>query len=519
MAVATHAAAASPRSVAYVDPYLRVVILAGAGVIAAALVGVARDIRALAALTLGHWALLAGLMVASYLILSHLILFDWRGQRVALGPDEVLVFLALYALPPPVTVLFAVPTMALYQVRTKRPFLRAGANVAFVALAGGAGATSYILLSLALPKVAAVALAIVVYTLTTHLLVSSVFALREGTPARVVFGERFVLPSILHITLGVSGGVAIVALWTLHPLAVLVLAPVVFLARQHVELLGRREREDVVHRKLSEMTLRLAGERDLDALAERVVTTSLEIFQAGRATLVLSQDGRERRWTRDFEGGHKTDEPPLAASIVGAEGTVLGALLVHPSRRRNHPYGSVERDILTLVAGEAGAAITNVNALRETEAARARLEELLARAKAAEEALLSQRVARPLVRRIVRGLMAETRADPVVLLRLGEQLAAGLSERDLAVATRAYAEMGLGRLEPTSEGAGRYEFRGTELLEHTERSRATTCYLALGFLRGAVSRANGDAPSKGAETSCASRGDRECRFVVTARGG
>lgn len=517
MAMATHAAVSTPRSVALVDPYLRGVIAAGALVILAAVVGLARSVDALAAMSVWHWALVLGLMASSYLILTHLILFDWRGQRVALGPDEVLVFLALYALPPPLVVLFAVPTMAVYQVQTRRPFLRGGGNVAFVALSSGAGASAYLLLAPFLPKLVAISLAIVVYTLMTHLLVSSVFALRESTPALVVFGERFWIPSLLHVALGISGGIAIVALWTLHPLAIVVLSPFVILAKQHVELLGRREREDLTHRRLSEMTRSLAGERDVDALAERVVATSLEIFQAGRVTLVLLQEGRERRWSRDFEGGHKTDVPPLAASIVGADGTVLGALMVHQSRRANRPFTQSERNLLTVVAGETGAAITNVWALFETDAARRRAEALLARAKTAEEALLSQRVARPLVRQIVRGLMAQTRADVIVLLRLGEQLAAGLPDADLAAATKAYSEMGLGSLELVSSASGRFEFRGTDLLERTERSRTTTCYLALGFLRGAATRATGGTPSKGAETSCASRGDPECRFVVTAR--
>lgn len=508
-----------PRSLGYVDPYLWVVIVAGAGVILATLVGAARSYQEFLAMGAARWALLGGLMVGSYLILTHLILFDWRGQRVALGPDEVLVFLALAALPPPAVVLFAVPTMAIYQVRTKRPFLRAGANVAFVALSGAAAATSYVLLATVLPKLVAIPISIALYTLTTHLLVSSVFALRENTSALTVFGERFWIPTLLHVALGVSGGIAIVALWSLHPLAILVLAPFVVLAKQHVELLGRREREDAVHAKLSAMTQRLAGERDLDALAERVVSTSLEIFQAGRATLIVSVDGRERRWTKDFEGGHKATVPPLAASIVGADGGVLGALLVYQSLRANQPYAEVDRNLLTIFAGEASAAITNVRALSETEAARVRLEGLLARAKTAEEALLSQRVARPLVRRIVRGLMAETRADAIVLLRLGEQLGAGLPDADLATATKAYGEMGLGTLTPVSAAGGRYEFSGAELLELTERSRTTTCYLALGFLRGAVSRANGGADARGAETSCRSRGDPECRFAVHLREG
>src|SRR6202022_2634314 len=129
------------------------------------------------------------------------------------------------------------------------------------------------------------------------------FSLRESTPVHVVFGERFWIPTLLHVTLGVAGGIATWALWEFHPLALAALPPFAYLAREHVGLVARTEREGVVHRRLDEMTRALVGERDLDAVANRVLDACGDIFHAGAATLVLRPEGTEQRWNREFEGG------------------------------------------------------------------------------------------------------------------------------------------------------------------------------------------------------------------------
>lgn len=596
---------AAPR---LVDPFLWAMAAAALGVLAAALVGGARDFASYRALDAPRWLLLATLMVASHLVLTHLILFDWRGQRVALGPDEVLVFLALAALPPSAVVVFAVPTMALYQVRTRRPFLRAAGNVAFVALASAACAAAFVLLEPRLPRLLALIGAITVYTTTTHLLVSTVFALREDAPVLTVFGERFLVPTLLHITLGVSGGIAIIALWEFHPAALAALVPFVWLAKEHVGLVARGEREMLVHDRVADTMRALVGERDLDVVAARVLESCGELFQAGRAALVVRDADRELRWARDFEGG-ASEERPITAPIPDRDGAPVGTLVVHANRRANQALGATDLRLLGIVAGEAAGALANARALRDLDAARARLETVLATAtdtvllvgtdgvvryanpagarllglregtetaartlfedvqflvdaahageprlyetwarapdrrfpievsaarlrddptlvlaivrdatqrKVAEEALLSQRVARPLVRRIVRGLMVETRTDSLVLMRIGQQLAAGVEGREIEAFTRAYAEMGLGTLRAISTEGPRLEFVGEKLMEQTEGARSTTCYLALGFLCGAVGHAHAH-PARGAEVECVSRGDPRCRFVVSVR--
>jgi PAS domain S-box-containing protein len=588
-------------------------VVAAAGVLAATLWGAWSTIRG-APVDLPRVGLFLALGASSYLILSNLVLFDWRGQRVALAPDEVLVFLALLALPPQMVVLFAVPAMTVHMWRTKRAFLRSASNVAVLVLASAAGAVAYsamraagILDTLAIPG------ALVLYTGTTHLLVSSVFALREGAPVSTVFGERFLVPTLLHVALGVSGGVAIVGLWRFHPLALLALLPFAYLGNRHLALVARTEREALVNRRLREVSLALAGERDVDSVASRVLRTCGELLRAGRAEIVLDEGGRERRWSRDFEGGAHPETRPLAASFTGVDGGIAGALLVLANGRTREPFQEADEHLLHIVAAETGAALANARALRDLDAARARLETVLSVAddgvllvgtdglvqyanaagrsmlglrqpqgapardlfddvtflpdalqgvagghlyatmargterrfpaevsaapvheegklaavlvvvrdaterKAAEQAMLSSRVARPLVKRIVRTLMEETGADSMVLMRLGETLAREADAADMADFARAYAEMGFGRLVPLATDGKRSEFRGEALFEARTGARATTCYLALGYLCGAVGRQHEQGVARGAEVSCVSRGDAECRFVVHVR--
>lgn len=605
-----NAPAVPPRSMAWVDPYLVVASLAAAALLVASAVGLVRV--APTALDPWRWALVAALACGSYLVLRGLLLFDWRGHRVALAPDEALVFIALLALPLQAVVLFPVPAMAAYQIVTRRPLLKGAFNVATVVLAGGAGAAAFgALVDLGLPPLAAAPPALVLYTGLTHLLVAGVFAFREGTPVHVVFGERFWVPTLLHLALGIAGGFALVGLWRFHPAAVLALAPFLWLAREHTRLRARAEREAQALKSLRDTTRALAGERDLARAARRIVDASGAIFQAGRVEMVLGDGVREERFANDFEEGPRAGARPLAAPLPATGGGAAGALVLHPSSRTHEKYGEHDAALLALVAEEAAVAIANARALRDLDAARARLEALLATASdgvllvgvdgvvryanragramlglregpatardlfedlaflgdaaqgrsvgrlyetqarsverrfpvevsaapvrdeegelvlvivrdatdrhAAQDALLAQRVSRPLVRRIVRDLMEETGANALVLMHLGQRLAEGIDARGIPDQLRAYAEMGLGALRATATEGARHEFAGDDLLERAPGSRATTCYLALGFLCGAVSRASGGADARGTEVSCVSRGDAACRFVVHAK--
>ncbi|HWH08838.1 MAG TPA: PAS domain S-box protein, partial [Candidatus Thermoplasmatota archaeon] len=134
--------------------------------------------------------------------------------------------------------------------------------------------------------------------------------------------------------------------------------------------------------------------------------------------------------------------------------------------------------------------------------------------KRAEEELRAARVARPLVRRIVRELVDRTQADRGTLLNVGEMLAREAEAGTLPEFARAFSEMGLGQLDYVGEEAGRVRFEARDLIERREGARLTTCFLTAGFLSGAVARALGAPGALGTEVACQSRGDPECRFIV-----
>jgi PAS domain S-box-containing protein len=134
--------------------------------------------------------------------------------------------------------------------------------------------------------------------------------------------------------------------------------------------------------------------------------------------------------------------------------------------------------------------------------------------KRAEAALVSSRVARPLVKKILLSVFEMTGAQASVLLRLGQELAMEGEANDVDAFCRAYEEMGLGTLHLEEEQGRRYVFDGENLFERSPGARSTTCHLALGFLSGVVSRVNGGLPAPGAEVTCESRGDPSCRFMI-----
>lgn len=501
-----HASASYRRGLAppsLLRAYLVAICLIGGVALAATVTALAQSWRDVVSLDPPRWVMLGVLGIGAHLVLRSLVLFQWRGTQVALAPDEAMVYVALVLLPAPLVVLFAIPAMALLQVTTRRGILIGSFNVAVLLAAGLVGTGAFLgLRALGLPAPGAAALGVVAYTLATHGLVTVVFSLREGAGALHVFRERFLLPTLLHVGLGTSLGLAFVALYAYHPLAIAAMAPFAFLVREHLKLSGRADREVLVHRRLAESSRSLVGERNADAVAAVVFDACGSLLHPGHASLTLQRpDGAAQTWRREYEGGHDEEGARIAEEVAGPDGATV-TLTVHANRRTRERYGAADHAVVRIAAAEASAAFGHAHALSDLEEARARLE--------------STSVARPLLRRIVKELLEETRADHTALLRTGRALAQGADAKDLAGLARAYAAMGLGTLAPAGRDGQRLVFEGTGLLEVTPGARATTCHLALGYLCGAVGRIEGGA-ALGTEVACQSRGDPACRFVVEPR--
>jgi len=321
--------------------------------------------------SLAQWALTALLGLTSFVILRNLLLFDWRGQRVALAPDEALVFVALVALPLPLVTLFAVPAMAVFQRLTRRGWLRGAANVSNLLIASGVAVATFAVASaLGAPPLLAAGVAIPAYTLTTLLIVSTFFGLIEDANPVTVFRERFALPYFFNLALGLSLGLATVALWSYHPAATLLLAPLTFLLRDHTRLMAKTDREARVRARIAESNGRLVGETDLAVIAARTMATAAEIFQAGHVELKLvGHDGEAARaWQRDFHGGFERALPMLSADLPGRDAPALGSLRVWRSRETHQKYDADDAALLQVLANETGALVGTARALRALEA-------------------------------------------------------------------------------------------------------------------------------------------------------
>lgn len=492
-----------------VDPATRAYVLGisllGAPVLAISGWALASRVLAGEVPTWPQLALFTGLGISAFFVLRSLILFDWRGQRVALAPDEVLVFLALVALPLPYVVLFALPAMVAFQVTSRRDVLRASFNVSVLLIASGAAVLAFQLARDAGAPVAVAALAgIALYTPVNLLMVSGVFATREKARVLTVYRERFLFPTLLHFALGSAAGLALVALWSYHPAAVLAVIPFVYFARAHVSLVARTDRESVVHRRLAEVSQTLVGEPNEEVVARSVLETCGDIFHAGRVTLTLAAPGgRTRTWHRDGYGGFDPRRRALAQTLPSRGPTPLGAITLHPTRDTNEEFSPADAALLQVVAGEAAASLEHARALKELEESR--------------RELIATRVSRPLVKRIVRTLVDETRADYNLLMKVGQSLARDAGPGDLDGLCRAYEETGLGKLHLDEQKGAQYVFEGRDLFEKRQGATATTCYIALGFLTGVVSRTHDGAATRGTEVACESRGASSCRFVVQVK--
>ena len=134
----------------------------------------------------------------------------------------------------------------------------------------------------------------------------------------------------------------------------------------------------------------------------------------------------------------------------------------------------------------------------------------------AEEARTGS-IARPLARRIIHDLVETGGVAHQILQQVGRRLAAETPARGLADYARAFAEMGLGRVEVDKDEGARCSFVGADLLEKRPGSRLATCAFTLGYLSEAVSRTHGGETTLGTEIECQSRGAHRCRFIVQVK--
>lgn len=137
--------------------------------------------------------------------------------------------------------------------------------------------------------------------------------------------------------------------------------------------------------------------------------------------------------------------------------------------------------------------------------------------KRAQDALLASRVDRKLARSLLLEIYARAQITPTDLLAVGQRLAGHLEAIGLQAKLGAAVRAGLAESLTCEVGADRYTLRARGTLDARPGSASPTCFLTLGFLSGAVADVTGAARAVGTETSCTSRGDPYCTFVIQPR--
>ena len=136
--------------------------------------------------------------------------------------------------------------------------------------------------------------------------------------------------------------------------------------------------------------------------------------------------------------------------------------------------------------------------------------------KTAEEALRSQTLTRPLVRRIVLDLVGRLGATEAEIGQVGRRLAQEVKGGSADEFAGAFRSMGLGELRFRERVGETYTFHADDLLERRTRATQPTCHLARGYVEGVVALLHGG-PALGTEVRCQSQGHAQCVFVVKPR--
>lgn len=315
-------------------------------------------------------AMLVVLSVSFVLLQRHGVTFYWHGHRMTTQLDEVAVFLGLVLLPPPILVVLIPAAAVVVHFWVGRTATKGVFNVASYALAAalGAAANVAVLDYFAVePLVAAIA-ATAAYVLFANLLLAGVFALLEGAGLARVFVERLAGPTAASAIVGSAGGITLVALARIHPLALAAIAPFGYLLWRFGVLSAQADRELSVHRDLGAVTHDLVGCSDVDMAADRVLDTCGRLLNCGRVTLVLSD---ARSWSRDFE-----ENPAdfwVGQTLSGSGGVHLGELRVHP-RRGKPSFSELERELLRVISGQVSSALENARALGAMAEARRKMD-------------------------------------------------------------------------------------------------------------------------------------------------
>lgn len=459
------------------------------------------------------WLFLPLVAFAIFFTQRRAFVFHFRGQRTTNVFDEPAIALAFLILPYGAALLSLAVGLAAAQAAARRRPAKAAYNLAsYVTSAALAGLAFVGLVAMGVPPYFAAVAPTLVYPLVANVLLAGLFGILERSSPIAIFREQLLHQLLLNTVLGTGIILSGYALWTLHPLALVGLAPFGLLASSFIDLHARAERESRIRQRLEEVTLSVISPAHIDDVAETLLDCCGELFLAGEATLVLDGEGGRggRTWTRTFEGGPVRPRA-IEAPLIGHSGQHIGVLIIAPAQRAPNAHAlELDRPLMNVLARQVAGALEVADAFQKLVALKDA--EIQTRIQT-EAALRSNVVARSLVRRIVLDLVGGIGASEATITKLGRRLAGEVEAHTADEFSSAFRAMGLGELHLAGEEEGTYVFEADDLLERRARSSQPTCHLARGYLEGAVAVLHGRS-ALGAEVRCQSQGHERCRFVV-----
>lgn len=308
---------------------------------------------------------------AAYVLERRGIVLRWRGQRILSTFSEAFVLAGLVLLPP-LAVPFAAGASRLVQsIACRRPAVKILFNVAQLTFAGALAALVMLaLVAGGLPLLLAATAGAASYSVATESTISLLFARLEGASAWRVYRERLALGHAYSLSMGLGLGLCALALWRVHPVALVALVPVVLALTRYARLQTLADREGALHERLASEQAALIGCRDHATIARHVLAAATDVLDAGRVRLVIG----DASWTHEAHAPRGETAPSLAQPVIGREGVVLGRLDAW-ERPGKPAFERGEGELLRIVAGQAANAVESARALNEVAAQR----DLLAR--------------------------------------------------------------------------------------------------------------------------------------------
>jgi signal transduction histidine kinase len=289
---------------------------------------------------------------------------SWRGQRVTASFTEPVVLAGLFWFPAaPLVVAAALARLASASIE-RRPPHKVLFNAAQIALA--ASVALLVARAAPAPPLVAAILGTAAFTIVVDAATVLVVASVEPGSWRRALRERFLGVAAVEIVFGLSVGLAIVGLEIVHPLAPLVLAPLLWILLRHARMQAKLARESGLHRRLAREQRRLIGIQDDQLIADAILEACHDILQVGRARIRLASG---EAWTRAWDAPEDDAPAEMAIPLSGVDGAAKGRL--EAWRRPGKPrFEKEDESLLLQLAAQAETAFANAQTLREANAQR-----------------------------------------------------------------------------------------------------------------------------------------------------